>query len=77
VNFSAVTLAHFPSGAFTLATITFKALAPTASTSLTFNTTSTRKSEVTFNGSSVLAGDIDGSIVITNANKISLPVLFK
>ncbi len=77
VNFSAGTLANFPSGTFTLATVTFKALAQTTSTSLTFNTTSIRKSDVTFNGSSVLAGDTNGTVMITNSNKISLPLLFR
>jgi hypothetical protein len=75
INFSASTLSSFPSGTFTLATVTFQALAPTSGTSLAFNSSSPRESDVTFEGSSILTGDIDGTIVIAVSHKIFIPLL--
>jgi len=77
VNFSAGTSANFPSGTFTLVTVTFKALAPTASASLAFSTSATRVSDVSFGGSSVLKDVTDGTVVIAASNKLFLPLLPK
>jgi hypothetical protein len=77
VDFSASTNANFPSGTFTLATVTFKAFDQTSGTSLSFNTKSKRKSEVAFDGSSVLKDIADGKVVVVISDKVFLPLLQK
>jgi hypothetical protein len=53
-----------PSGTFDLLTITFKALAQTTGTGLTFITTGFPKTDATFQGNSILASVGPGSVVI-------------
>lgn len=59
--------APFPTGGFTLATITFKALSPTGAngTGLAFVHCALRKSNAAFGGASVLDGAANGLITIT------------
>lgn len=67
INYSAGTFTNFPSGTFTLATVTFIAGPETiASTELIFITAGTRKSDITFGGASVLEAVVDGSVTINN-----------
>lgn len=77
LNFSASTSSIPPSGTFSLATVTFKALAQTASTSLVFNTTASRISDATYGGSSVLRDLTDGAVTIAISNKLFLPMLIR
>jgi hypothetical protein len=71
VNFVAGALSNFPTNTFTLATVTFKALAQTAYTSVTFSNVFPRGSDVTFGGSSVLNSLGNGSVEITNTASIN------
>ena len=65
VNFAAGVLSNFPSGTFTLATISFHAVTAVNSTPITFNAAVPRLSDVTFGGGSVLSSKIGGTVKIT------------
>ena len=62
------TFAPFPSGTFTLATVTFEATNATAGTPLAFNSERPRKTNATFGGQSVLSSAVDGTVVIESAS---------
>jgi hypothetical protein len=68
VNFSAGALtAPFPSGTFTLATVTFEAIAESNGSAIDFNTTSPRLSTATFGGTSLLNGTVGSTVIVHNA----------
>jgi hypothetical protein len=76
IDFAVGTFGAPPSGTFVLATIRFKALAGTdgASTPLVFITQLPRKTDVTFEGGSVLGGTTDGSVTITSTGTLQNPL---
>jgi len=59
ISYSAGAFSNFPSGTFTLATVTFKALAEGTSP-LNFHA----GSDVTFGGASVLCGTVNGTVIV-------------
>jgi hypothetical protein len=66
VNFAAGKLVgEFPSGTFTLATVTFHAQALTSSTPIHLNDVKPRKSDITYGGFSILTLTQDGTVTIT------------
>jgi len=65
VDYSAGIFSGFPSGTFTLATVTFNSIAASAGTPLAFHTAPPRQSYATFGGSSVLTGTVPGDVVVT------------
>ena len=67
LDYSAGTFSNFPSGTFTLATVTFSASALSGGTPLTFNSVDPRKTDATFGGSSVLSQAIGGTVIVTAA----------
>lgn len=77
VNFSAGALSNFPTNTFTLATVTFKALAQTSNTPITFADVSPRRSDITFGGSSVLNSLGNGSVEITNTASINGSIILQ
>lgn len=66
LDVAAGTLEDYPSGSFILATVTFRAITETEGISITFNSTTPRLSDVTFEGASVLLESIGSTIVIQN-----------
>jgi hypothetical protein len=72
VNFAAGSFNNFPSGTFTLATVTFQTLALTddAGTPIQFNSSLPRQSDATFDSTSVLQNSIDSTIIISNATLV-------
>src|SRR5262249_50073773 len=68
VDYSAGIFSGFPSGTFTLATVTFTSLATSAGTSLSFHDVAPRQSDVTFGGSSVLTAVQSATVIISAAN---------
>jgi hypothetical protein len=64
VDFAAGAFSNFPSGTFTLATITFSANVQTSATDLTYNSVEPRKSDVTFGGGSVLTYTENGTVEV-------------
>ncbi len=56
-------MSSFPSGAFTLATIRFKAAVETGNTAVTFNLTSPRETKITFEGSNLAFDVLEGSVI--------------
>jgi Tol biopolymer transport system component len=71
LGYAAGSASSFPSGAFTLATIRFKAIAETENTVTGFNLTSPRKTRITFGGSSLPFTPFDGSVEIVPGVEIS------
>lgn len=75
INYAAGKLGTpFPSGTFTLVTISFHALAATAGTPLSFNSTMPRQSDVTFGGASILGSTVAGTVIVSNAGTTVLAV---
>jgi uncharacterized repeat protein (TIGR01451 family) len=66
IDYAAGKLSNFPTGTFTLVTLTFEAIAQSDGTQLAFNHTAPRKSDVTYGGGSVLDNTQDGTIVISD-----------
>jgi len=68
-----------PSGGFTLATIRFKAKAETAGTPLVFVSTPPRKTNVVYQGNSVLGSLVNGNVTISASPQrfLYLPLLLK
>lgn len=67
-----------PTGTFDLASIRLKAIAETAGTPLSFAFTHTRKTEVVFEGRSVLGDHVDGNVVITAyRRRVYLPLILR
>ena len=62
IGYAAGSATSFPSAAFTLATIRFKATAETENTVVGFNLISPRKTRITFEGSSLDFTPLDGSV---------------
>ena len=71
INYAAGSVSGLPSGAFTLATIRFKAMVGTENTVIAFNLTSPRKTKITFVGSSLPFAPLDGSVEITSGAEIA------
>jgi murein DD-endopeptidase MepM/ murein hydrolase activator NlpD len=71
IGYAAGSTSSFPSGAFTLATIRFKATAETENTVVAFNLTSPRKTRITFGGSSLPFTPLDGSVEIASGVEIA------
>ncbi len=71
INFSAGSLSNFPTGTFTLMTVTLHPVAQVTQTPLTFNTVNPRKSDATFGGASVLSSAQGGTVDITQSSTIS------
>ncbi len=67
LNFVAGTFTKFPAGTFTLATVTFRAIAPSSGTRLDFNYSVPRQSDVTYGGMSVLGRIEDGIVIVEGA----------
>ena len=66
LDFAAGTFSSFPSGTFTLAVVTFSPTTTTAGTTLAFNLTPPRQSDVTFGGHSVLTTlPQSGTVIVT------------
>jgi uncharacterized repeat protein (TIGR01451 family) len=76
IDYSAGTLSNFPSGDITVLEIELEALADTAGTSLEFNLTPPRVTDATYGGESVLTDVQDGVVIVGNAYKITLPIIF-
>jgi hypothetical protein len=76
IDYSAGTLSNFPSGDITVLEIELEALADTAGTSLEFNLTPPRVTDATYGGESVLTDVQDGVVIVGNAYKIALPIVF-
>jgi PKD repeat protein/photosystem II stability/assembly factor-like uncharacterized protein len=72
VNFAAGSALSgaLPNGTFTLATVTFKAVALVSSTPIVFTSTAPYKSDVTSDGNSVLSAMVNGSVEITDTANI-------
>ena len=68
IDYASGSLSSAPTGTFVLATIRFKALAGTGGTStpLVFVARGGSPTNVTYSGASVLAGAIDGGVIITD-----------
>jgi len=68
-----------PSGGFTLATIRFKATAETTGTPLVFVSTPPRKTNVVYQGNSVLGSLVNGNVTISASPRrfLYLPLLMK
>jgi len=64
-----------PTGAFTLATIRFKAMARTGNTAVTFNLTPPRDTKITFGGDNLTFNVLAGSVIMGYENY--LPLVFK
>ena len=75
IDYAAGSMSSFPSGAFTLATIRFKATAGIGNTAVTFNLASPRETKITFGGN-VLAFDVLEGSVITGYESY-LPLVLK
>ena len=71
INYAAGSTSSYPSGAFTLATIRFKATAETENTAIAFNLTSPRKTRITFGGSSLAFTPLDGNVEVTSGMEIA------
>jgi hypothetical protein len=68
INFAAgTTSAPYETNTFTLVTIQFMPLAPTNSSTLTFNSTIPRQTDATFGGASILTGQTGTSLTIEEA----------
>jgi hypothetical protein len=76
VNYSAGAFSNFPSGTFAVARVRLVALAETAASPLTFQTVQPRKSDVTYNWSSVLR-DLRGGTVTAVAGTIEGHLTFQ
>jgi len=74
IDYSAGTFGTPPSGTFTLAMIRFKAISETANTVLVFTFTSPRKTDVVFEGQSVLGSHTDGSVKVEGGTSINATV---
>ena len=79
IDYAAGTFGAQPSDTFVLATIRFKALLETAgsSTPLVFVHQLPRKTDVNYEGSSVLAGAMGGSVAIDPGYRIYLPLAIR
>jgi hypothetical protein len=64
-----------PTGTFTLGSIRFRAITETEATALTFAFANTRRTEVAFEGASVLGDHFDGQVTITPSRKLYLPLV--
>jgi hypothetical protein len=67
VDYAAGALSNFPSGTFTVATVTFGALAQSSGTSVCLHTAAPRQSDVTYGGTSLLP-DLQCAIVVISNN---------
>lgn len=74
LNFSAGSLSNFPTGTFTLATITFRPHVQVSQTTLTFNSVNPRKSDATFGGASILGSTVNGTVTINQSSTINASV---
>ena len=79
IDYAAGVLTGEPStGTITLASIHLKAVTETAGTGLSFVFTAPRKTDVVFEGSSVLGDHTDGNVAITAfRNRVYLPLMLK
>ncbi len=64
LDYSAGALSAFPSGTFTLATVTFRATSASAGSALTFATQAPRASDVTYAGASVVSVRQSASVTV-------------
>lgn len=64
IDYSAGTFSNFPTGTFTVATVTFTAIAASPETPLTFSTSAPRRSDVTFGGTSVRSSTPKGAVTV-------------
>jgi len=77
LDYAAGTVANFPSGTFTLVQIQFEALAATPGTAITFHLGAPRNTDVSYGGVSVLTGSVNGSVIISQLQKLFLPLISK
>ncbi len=63
IDYAAGSMSSLPSGAFTLATIRFKATAGTGNTAVTFNLASPRETKITFGGNNLAFDVLEGSVI--------------
>jgi hypothetical protein len=73
LDYSAGAFSNFPSGTFTVATVTFMAVAPSAGTPLSFHLAPPRQSDVTFGGGSVLGSTVPGNVIVTAPTPTNTP----
>ncbi|MFZ1473319.1 MAG: cohesin domain-containing protein, partial [Anaerolineae bacterium] len=66
VDFAAGAFSGFPSGTFDVVQVRLSALAPSAGMPLVFNLTPPRRTDVTFGAGSILAGAVDGVVIVAN-----------
>jgi len=75
IDYAAGSMSSFPSGAFTLATIRFRATAGTGNTVATFNLASPRETKITFGGNNLTFDVLEGSVITGYENY--LPFVMK
>jgi hypothetical protein len=73
LDYAAGTFSNFPSGTFTLATVTFTAVATTTNTSLVFSTTPPRQSDTTYAGASVLGSTVPATLTVNELSPTATP----
>jgi parallel beta-helix repeat protein len=66
-----------PSGTFTLATVTFRALTETPGTVISFVVAAPRRSDVLYGGHSVLGEHADGEVRVAARRRVYLPLVVK
>ena len=66
VDFAAGAFSGFPSGTFDVVQVRLAAAAPSAGMPLVFNLTPPRRTDVTFGAGSILAGAVDGVVIVAN-----------
>jgi len=73
-----VLVGESPTGTISLASICFKAITETVGTELPFVFSAPRKTDVVFEGSSVLGEHMDGNVaIIAHYNRVYLPLVLK
>jgi hypothetical protein len=78
IDYGAGSLSGEPaSGTFDLAHIRFKALRPAAASDLSFVAAGGRKSDVAFQGTSVLGELVDGEVTVAGQMRVHLPLVLR
>jgi hypothetical protein len=71
INLSLGTMSNFPTGTITVGTITFQALSQATNSSISFSSTTPRKSDITFGGASILGSTQPATVSVINNASVS------